>query len=126
MSYKTSLAKVRGLGSAHNGVEHWWLIRLSALLLLPLIFWLLCYVNQLLFSSRFEILNWLAEPQNTFCAVAWIVVVFYHALSGLQVIIEDYIPASGLKIAVIYITKISGWILALASILVVLKIFLAR
>jgi succinate dehydrogenase / fumarate reductase membrane anchor subunit len=126
MDYRTPLAKARGLGSAHNGVEHWWLARISAILLIPLIFWLLLYVKQLLLSSRFEVLSWLAEPQNTFCAIAWIVAVFFHAALGMQVVIEDYIPAAGWKIFLIEVVKISCLLLGLLSILIVLKIFLAR
>ena len=38
-SMSTALKKVRGLGSAHNGTEHFWHQRLTALALIPLVLW---------------------------------------------------------------------------------------
>ena len=38
-SMRTPLARVRGLGSAKEGVHHWWAQRLTALALVPLTLW---------------------------------------------------------------------------------------
>ena len=37
--HRTALARVRGLGSAKEGVHHWWVQRVTALLLIPLVVW---------------------------------------------------------------------------------------
>ena len=34
--FRPDLARVRGLGSAKEGVQHWWVQRLTALALVPL------------------------------------------------------------------------------------------
>ena len=122
MDYRTPLAKVRGLGAAHNGVGHWWLQRISSIMLIPLSFWLVLYAKHLSTATHTQISTWLAEPINSFCAIAWILTVFYHAALGLQVVIEDYVHTTWQKIAAIWLVKISFLALALASVLSVLKI----
>ena len=39
MSLRTPLGRVRGLGSAKEGVGHWWVQRLTAVALMPLCLW---------------------------------------------------------------------------------------
>ena len=39
MSLRSDLGKVRGLGSAKEGVAHWWAQRLTAIALVPLVLW---------------------------------------------------------------------------------------
>lgn len=121
MDYKTPLAKVHGLGTAHNGTAHWWMQRISSILLIPLSFWLIIYSKQLLTASHVQISSWLAEPLNTLCAIVWIMTVFYHAALGLQVVLEDYVPTQWQRITVIWIIKISFGGLTLATILAVLR-----
>ena len=41
MSLRTPLARVRGLGSAKDGTMHWWMQRVTAVLLAPLSIWFL-------------------------------------------------------------------------------------
>ena len=122
MDYKTPLAKVLGLGAAHNGVSHWWMQRMSAVALIPLTFWLIAYCKQLLTASHLQIVAWLAEPLNSLLAIVWIIVVFYHAALGLQVVLEDYVPIKWQKISAIWLVNFTLVTLALASILAVLRI----
>ena len=37
--FRTPLARARGLGSAKQGVHHWWAQRLTAIALIPLVVW---------------------------------------------------------------------------------------
>ena len=122
MDYKTPLAKVRGLGSAHNGTAHWWVQRISSIMLIPLSFWFVIYAKKLTILSRTEISAWLVEPLNSFFAIAWLITVFYHAALGLQVVIEDYVHTQWRKIATVWVVKISFFGLGLAAVLAVLQI----
>ena len=45
MQYRSSLANVRGLGSAKTGTSHWWMQRITAVALIPLSFWLITFLN---------------------------------------------------------------------------------
>ena len=47
MSLRTPLAKVRGLGSARSGTDHFWLTRVTAVALVPLTVFLLWFVFRL-------------------------------------------------------------------------------
>lgn len=122
MDYQTPLAKVRGLGSAHNGTAHWWMQRVSSIALIPLSFWLVAYSSQLVSATHAQISTWLTEPLNSFFAVIWIVAVFYHAATGLQVVIEDYVHAQWQKIAAVWTVKIGFFGLGIATVLAVLRV----
>jgi succinate dehydrogenase / fumarate reductase membrane anchor subunit len=124
MDYRTPLAKVRGLGSAHNGVGHWWLQRISSIMLIPLSFWPVVYAKHLLTATHAQISAWLTEPLNSFFAITWLLTVFYHAALGLQVVIEDYVHTEWRKITTRWLVKLSFFALALVTILNVLRIIL--
>ncbi len=121
MDYKTPLAKVRSLGSAHNGTGHWWMQRISSMMLIPLSFWFVIYAKKLTILTHAEISAWLAEPLNSFFAIAWLMTVFYHASLGLQVIIEDYVHCEWRKIAAVWAVKVGFFALGLATVLAVLR-----
>lgn len=121
MKYRSPLANVIGLGSAKTGASHWWMQRVTAVALIPLSFWLVTFLK-LSFTAPFqETLAWLTSPLNTLCIVAWIVVVFYHAALGVQVVIEDYIASDGYKIIAVWTINLSFLMLALAALIAVFR-----
>lgn len=124
MDLQTPLAKVRGLGSAKAGTSHFWMQRVTAITLIPLSFWMVSFTNQLLTASHSEVVVWLAGPIDTSIAIAWIIAAFYHAVLGLQVVIEDYVHTEWLKITSIWIMKLSFFFFALAAIVAIFRISL--
>jgi succinate dehydrogenase / fumarate reductase, membrane anchor subunit len=124
MDYRTPLAKVRGLGSAKTGTSHWWMQRVTAVALIPLSFWLIIFLNLSLNAPYQEMVEWLASPLNTLGMVAWVLAVFYHAALGLQVVIEDYIAAEGIKIVAVWTVNLSFLLLVLAALIAVFRILL--
>ena len=122
MNYQTALAKVKGLGSAKSGTEHFWMQRITAITLIPLSFWMVAFTQQLLISSHSEIISWLAEPINTVLAVCWVIAAFYHSALGLQVIVEDYIPTEWLKITLVWSIKLAFLFIGIAGVIAVFKI----
>lgn len=98
-SLRTPLAKVRGLGAAGDGVQHWWLQRLTAIALLPLIFWFVVSVISLIGADRAQVAAWLDNPLAALLLILLCVAGFLHLKLGLQVVIEDYIHNEALKIA---------------------------
>ena len=124
MDYRSPLARVRGLGSAKEGTSHWWMQRVSAVALIPLSFWLITFLN-LSFSAPYQqTVEWLSSPLNTVCIVAWVLAVFYHSALGLQVVIEDYIAAEGIKIVAVWAVNLSFLLLALAALIAVFRTLL--
>jgi len=124
MDYRTPLAKVRGLGSAKAGTSHWWMQRITAVALIPLSFWLISFLDLSLNAPYQQTVEWLTSPLNTVCMVAWVLAVFYHAAMGLQVVIEDYVAAEGVKIVAVWTVNLSFLMLALAALIAVFRTIL--
>ena len=124
MHYRSPLAKVRGLGSAKAGTSHWWMQRVTAAALFPLSFWLITFLDLSLNAPYQETVGWLTSPLNTVCIVAWILAVFYHAALGLQVVIEDYVAAEGIKIVAVWAVNLSFLLLALTALIAVFRTLL--
>ena len=122
MDFRTPLAKVRGSGSAKSGTSHWWMQRITAVALIPLSFWLIIFLDLCLTAPYRQTVDWLAAPTNTVCIAAWILIAFYHAALGLQVVIEDYVAADGVKIVSVWAVNLGFGFLALAALLAVFRI----
>ena len=87
---RTPLSRVKGLGSAKDGTHHFWHQRLTALLQLPLVLWLV-FSLALMPKDHATLVAWIQQPLVTVALSLLIISIFYHAKMGLQVIIEDYI-----------------------------------
>lgn len=126
MSYRTPtpLLKARGLGSAKAGVEHWWIQRLTAVALLPLLAWLVLAVLSMDDYGYATLISWVARPVNATLLIATVLALFWHSALGLQVIIEDYVGGKGLQMALIIAVKFIHIQFAIVSIFAVLKIAL--
>jgi len=120
---RSDLARVRGLGPAHDGVGHWWAQRLTALALVPLTLWFVAAVVGLAGADHAAVADWIAQPIPAMLLVLLIVATFHHAQLGLQVVIEDYVHIEGLKIALILAVKGLAVLLAVAALFSVLRIF---
>lgn len=126
MSLRTPLARARGTGSAKEGVHHWWTQRVTALALLPLVLWFVVSLVSVAGAGHAEFVAWAGSPLNTALLILLLISVFYHAMLGLQVVIEDYVHAEGLKHAALLTVNFGLILLAAIAILSVLRLaFLA-
>ena len=90
MGNGTSIGRVRGLGSAHEGAHHWWHQRLTAGGNLILVLWFVLSMA-LLPAHDFETIRaWVAQTSVAVPLVLLVINTFYHFRLGLQVVIEDY------------------------------------
>lgn len=124
MSLRSPLSQARGLGSAKEGVEHWWWQRLTAVALVPLTLWFVFSVACLAGAGRETVLAWVASPLNAVGLILFLVALFHHSQLGLQVVVEDYVHAEFLKISSLVLIKFAHVALAAAAIFSVLKISL--
>ncbi|WP_028033670.1 succinate dehydrogenase, hydrophobic membrane anchor protein [Chelativorans sp. J32] len=95
---RTPLNKVRGLGSARGGTEHFWRQRLTAVSNIPLIIFFIGFVAVYAGASYEEIRAALAQPVVALLIGFAFVSVLYHMRLGMQIIIEDYVHEEGWKI----------------------------
>ena len=122
-SLRSDLGRVRGLGSAKDGVAHWWAQRVTALALVPLALWFVASVVSLAGADHAAVVDWIGSPLPAVLLVLLIVATFHHAQLGLQVVIEDYVHQEGLKVALILAVKGGAVLLAVVSLFAVLRIF---
>ena len=118
------LKKVMKMQSKSHGVVHWKLQRISAIAMIPLIIW---FVSSLVFSlinGYDQSISWLQSPLNATGMVLLFGTLYFHAASGLQVVVEDYVHNEGLKILSLILIKLLSVLLGVLSILCVLKIYL--
>lgn len=91
---KTPLARARGTGSAKSGTHHWWMIKVSAIALIPLTLWfffsLICIVGR--GGTYATSLEWIQKPYNSLLLVIFLGINFYHAAQAGVEIIMDYVP----------------------------------
>ena len=97
MSMRNPLERARGHGSAKSGVHHWYAQRASALLLIVLTGWLVYALSRLAGADHATAVSFLAQPANAAVLLLLIVTLLYHAMLGLQVVIEDYVHAPRLS-----------------------------
>ena len=124
MSLRSPLGKVRGLGSAKEGVAHWWVQRMTAVALVPLMIWFVASACAMTGADYDAVRTWIATPMVSIMLVLLTLAVFHHAQLGLQVVLEDYVHTEWLKIASIAIVKFAAIGLAVASIFSIVKIAL--
>lgn len=122
MSLLTPLKKARGLGSAKDGVHHWWLQRLTAIALVPLTLWLVFSVAAMTGSDYAAVNAWFAQPFTTAMLTLFVFTAFYHAALGLQVVIEDYIHGEAAKFAALIVMKLLLALLGTVSVIAILRV----
>ena len=101
MGNGTSIGRVRGLGSAHEGAHHWLVQRFTAIGNLVLVLFLLVSFLMLPAYDYGTMTGWLSSPIAAAALILLIVSTFWHARLGLQVLIEDYIHEGGSRFALI-------------------------
>src|SRR5207302_8643993 len=88
---RSPLSRAIGLGSAKEGVDHWWAQRVTALALVPLTLWFVIAVIELAGADRALFVDWVRQPLPAVLLVLLLIATFHHGALGLQVVIEDYV-----------------------------------
>ncbi len=122
MSMVNPLARARGLGSAKGGVHHWYAQRASAILLVFLVGWLVYSMFTLAGTGHAEAVEFVSSPINAAFLVVLLVTLFYHAMLGLQVVIEDYVHQAAVEVILLLLTRAGAYIGMAIGIVYVLKL----
>ena len=105
----TPLGNVRGLGSAHSGAHHWLMERLSGVLaLVPVVFLLVSLI--LLPDLQYAtVRGWISEPIPALAIAALLLTSLWHNRLGLRVFIEDYVHTPGNRLAVFLLLDVATY-----------------
>jgi len=123
-SLQTDIARARGLGAANTGTEHWWMQRLTSIALVPLGLWFGFSVAALAGADYATIQDWMSSPLTATLMILFIIIGFYHAVIGIEVIMEDYIHTKWAKLTAIIFQKFFFLVLAVLCVLSVLRVAL--
>ena len=124
MSFRSPLARARGLGAAHGGTHHWWAERLTSLALAPLVVWFAFSLAALTGADHAAVVGWFRSPVNAVLTLLLIAALFHHMQLGLQVVIEDYVQSRAARFFGIVAVKIVSALLGVAAAFAVLKVAL--
>jgi succinate dehydrogenase / fumarate reductase, membrane anchor subunit len=122
---QSPLGRVLGLGSAKEGVEHWWMQRLTAIALVPLAIWFVIAALGMIGAARAPMAAWMHNPMSPVFAILLIVAAVYHLALGLQVVIEDYVHGEGWKLGLIIVMRLWCIVLVGRGVLAVLTLAFA-
>jgi succinate dehydrogenase / fumarate reductase membrane anchor subunit len=118
----TPLARVRGLGAARSGTEHFWRQRLTAVANVPLTIAFIVIVVALLGRNHAFVVQILGSPLVAIIMLLFILSVTMHMRLGMQVIIEDYVHDEGAKFILIMANTFFAIAVGLASAFAILML----
>lgn len=124
MSLRSPIGRVLGLGSAGEGVSHWWSQRVTAVALVLLGVWFVCALVRLPDLGYVTVAAWIAAPVNAVLLSLLLGTMIYHSMLGVQVVVEDYVIHHGFKIVTMLLLQFIHIVLAALGLFAVLRIAL--
>lgn len=124
MSLRSPVGRVLGLGSAGEGVGHWWSQRVSSVALVLLGLWFVFSLVRMPDVSYGAVTAWIGSPVNAVLLSLLIGTMVYHSMLGVQVVVEDYVGHHGAKIVTLLLLNFLHYVLAALGIFAVLRIAL--
>ncbi|WP_336278612.1 succinate dehydrogenase, hydrophobic membrane anchor protein [Bartonella sp. CB175] len=122
--FRTELGKARGLGSAHEGTEHFWRERLLSFINLPFLVFFIVLILSLVGKDYSVVHARLSHPAVSVVMILMILSFLYYMKLGMQVVIEDYIPHEAVRILFFALNILFCFILGGVIIFALLRIAL--
>jgi succinate dehydrogenase / fumarate reductase, membrane anchor subunit len=119
---RTPLSRARGLGSAKQGVHHWWAQRITAVALIPLVAWFAISLIMMSGADYAVVRAWIGSPVVMVLLTLTIVIGLHHGQLGMQEVVEDYVHGEGMKLALIVLMRFIAVFFGLAAIVAILRI----
>jgi succinate dehydrogenase / fumarate reductase, membrane anchor subunit len=118
---RSPVARVRGLGSAKSGTQHWWHQRVSAVALILLVSWFVVSLILNAPAGQAQVRAWVSSPVTMVMLIMTILFGLWHAALGMQVVIEDYVHSEGMKIGLILLIKVLAVLAAVAAVVAMFR-----
>jgi succinate dehydrogenase / fumarate reductase membrane anchor subunit len=121
----SNLTKDKSSFKYAEGVKHWWMQRLTAIALIPLVVWFSFFAANAVKGNVFEKSFYLLDSQISVVLFGLLLVVaLYHSTLGVKVIIEDYVHNKASEIALTIFINLFGFFTAILLCFSLVKVFL--
>lgn len=120
--FRTPLKRARGLGAGKSGTDHFWMQRVTAIVLAPLAIWFVWTLVTLVGADLETARGIITRPWNTIIFAVFLVCMFWHAKLGLQIVIEDYVHTRSLEITAHFLNNFLCGLGAIASLYAIARI----
>ena len=122
MSFHTPLSKVRGLGSAKSGTEHFWHQRVTGAANVFLTIGMLIIAMMVWGKSFYHVVDIFQMPLVAIITMLFILNSAWHMKLGMQVIIEDYVSHEGKRIISLLLSQFFCVLVAFSGVFAILII----
>jgi succinate dehydrogenase / fumarate reductase, membrane anchor subunit len=119
---RTPLAKVRGLGSAKEGADHFWKQRVTAVSNILLAIFLAILLVRIAGADYVTVKKTLQKPVNSILLLLLVLSGIHHMRLGMQTIIEDYVNSEGAKVLALMANSFFAYTIGLTCIFAVMKL----
>jgi succinate dehydrogenase / fumarate reductase membrane anchor subunit len=120
---RSKLGRAKGLGSAHHGVSHWWLQRVTAVAMVPLALWFVYSILTVMLTKDVAVASeWFKNGINASLLLFLLAAMFFHAKLGFQVVIEDYVKNPVFKYGLLLANNFVAFGFGVVCMLAVLKL----
>lgn len=103
------------MSGKNTGLGDWVRLRMSAIALIPLTFWIVYSILLLKGQPYGEFVLWLQNPYNSGLLIVFLLASYYHGALGVQEIYEDYITCEKTRHCVIWATRLAFVVLTVLS-----------
>ncbi len=125
MDMRTPLGKVRGLGSAKNGTDHFWKVRTTSVALVPLLLFYIVFLIAYVGRPYAEVVGALANPFVATINALTVIASIVHMRLGMEEIIQDYVHSEGMKVLFLVLNAFFSLVIGGLCLIAVLKIAFA-
>jgi succinate dehydrogenase / fumarate reductase membrane anchor subunit len=125
MDMRTPLGKVRGLGSAKSGTEHFWKVRTTSVALVPLLLFYVVFLILYAGKPYADVVGALSNPFIATINALTIIASIVHMKLGMEEIIQDYIHSEILKVSVLILNSFFSLVVGGLCLFAALKIAFA-